>query len=164
MIPARCQVVCYGERDLAPEVRSSMGKPPDDANRLDPLLESSFEASARALDSYLTLTASTRTMFSQYMGHILGLLNLPSESEVISVAERLTNIEMRLDDLDAKVEQIAENIEAIATAVVARPGGPELNRRGTAPKVGIGRNRSVRAARDGAAPPEAHAARKRVES
>jgi hypothetical protein len=136
-----------------------MGKPPDDPNRLDPLLESSFEASARALESYLTLTASTRTLFSQYMGHILGLLNLPSESEVISVAERLTNIEMRLDDLDAKVEQIAENIEAIANAVAARPGGPELNGRGTGPKVGIRRNRSVRATRDGAAPPGAQVAR-----
>jgi len=117
-----------------------MGKPPEDLNRSDPQgiwgagnsaipetwskaitelvnSESSFEASARALDSYLTMTASAHKLLTQFMGQILGQLNMPTQSEIISVAERLTNIEMRLDDLDARLDDIVHAIETVANAV-----------------------------------------------
>jgi hypothetical protein len=79
--------------------------------------EASIEASARAFDSYLTMSASAHRLFSQFMGQILGQLNLPTQGEIISLAERLTNIEMRLDDLDARLDQMAHHIETIAGAV-----------------------------------------------
>jgi hypothetical protein len=79
--------------------------------------EASIEASARAFDSYLTMSAPARRLFSQFMGQILGQLNLPTQGEIISLAERLTNIEMRLDDLDARLDQMARSLETIARAV-----------------------------------------------
>ncbi len=79
--------------------------------------ESSFEASTRALDSYLAATASAHKLFTQFMAQVLGQLNIPTQSEITSVAERLTNIEMRLDDLDARLDDIALAIETIAGAL-----------------------------------------------
>ncbi len=122
-----------------------MDKPPEDSNRYDPLgvfgpmasampemwskavtdlagAEASAEASARAFDSYLTMTASAHKLLTQFMGQILGQLNLPTQGEVISLAERLTNIEMRLDDLDAQLGQMAHNLEAIASALTSGSG------------------------------------------
>jgi hypothetical protein len=121
-------------------VKPSAGKQPPGANRVDPVgvfglpggevtemwsramndlvgSEASIEASARAFDSYLTMSASAHRLFSQFMGQILGQLNLPTQGEIISLAERLTNIEMRLDDLDARLDQMARLIETIAGAV-----------------------------------------------
>ena len=122
-----------------------MDKPPEDSNRYDPLgdlgpmgsampemwskavtelagSEPSAEASARAFDSYLTMTASAHKLLTQFMGQILGQLNLPTQGEVISLAERLTNIEMRLDDLDAQLGQMAHNLEVIASALTSGSG------------------------------------------
>nr|MBA3915320.1 hypothetical protein [Terriglobales bacterium] len=36
----------------------------------------------------------------------LGTLNMPSRGEIVSLAERLTQVEMRLDDMDAKLDRI----------------------------------------------------------
>jgi len=40
------------------------------------------------------------------MTRTLALLNMPTRSDVSSLAERLTNIELRLDDLDARLDEI----------------------------------------------------------
>ena len=120
--------------------KPSTGKRPPEMNRVDPAdifglpggdvtemwskamndlvgSEASREAGARAFDSYLTMSASAHRLFSQFMGQILGQLNLPTQGEIISLAERLTNIEMRLDDLDARLDQMTRLIETIAGAV-----------------------------------------------
>ena len=77
----------------------------------------SLEASARALDTYLTMTASANKIFTQFMAQILGQLNMPTQSEIIGLAERLTNIEMRLDDLDAHLDDIARAIEIVTKSL-----------------------------------------------
>jgi hypothetical protein len=77
----------------------------------------SLETSARALDSYLTMTASAHKIFTQFMAQILGQLNMPTQSDVIGLAERLTNIETRLDDLDARLDDIARAIEIVTNAL-----------------------------------------------
>jgi hypothetical protein len=132
--------------------RPSAGKRPPETNRVDPagifglpggditemwskamndLVGSgaSVEASARAFDSYLTMSASAHRLFSQFMGQTLGQLNLPTQAEIISLAERLTNIEMRLDDLDARLDQMARFIETIALALQQAAAPAELNER-----------------------------------
>ena len=38
------------------------------------------------------------------MTQVLETLNMPSRAEIVSIAERMTNIEMRLDDMDAKLD------------------------------------------------------------
>ena len=78
---------------------------------------SSLETSARALDSYLAMTASAHKIFTQFMAQILGQLNMPTQSEVIGLAERLTNIETRLDDLDARLDDIARAIEGVSKSL-----------------------------------------------
>jgi hypothetical protein len=52
-------------------------------------------------------------------------LNMPTRDDIISLAERLTNIEMRLDDLEAKLEEGKRGGGAAASA---------RNRRGNAEK------------------------------
>src|SRR5690242_15809169 len=62
------------------------------------------EATGRVLDSYLTMSAPFRKALETAMTQVLTQLNMPTRSDVTSLAERLTNIEMRLDDLDAKID------------------------------------------------------------
>lgn len=52
-------------------------------------------------------------------------LSMPSRADFISLAERATNIEMRLDDMDAKLDRIEKAIalrqRTRAPGAVARP-------------------------------------------
>jgi hypothetical protein len=72
-------------------------------------------ANGAILDSYLTASAPFRETLEKWMVMTLQQLSLPSRQEVAVLAERFTNMEMRLDDLDAKLDQIARLI------VEARP-------------------------------------------
>ena len=54
------------------------------------------------LDAWLTSSAPFRKAVEKAMTQVLVNLNMPTRADVISLAERLTNIEMRLDDLDAR--------------------------------------------------------------
>ncbi len=119
-----------------------MSQPPDMANPLDPLgiwrqsqdamfdtwskamvdmvnTEAYAAATGRMLDAYLTLLAPVRKAMEQTMPPLLGQLNLPSRAEVVSLAERMTNIEMRLDDLDARLDTIQRAVERTADAVAS---------------------------------------------
>ena len=42
------------------------------------------------------------------MDQTLANLSMPSRAEIISLAERMTQVEMRLDDMDAKLDRIAD--------------------------------------------------------
>src|SRR5712692_12083085 len=58
------------------------------------------------LDTYLTLSQPFRRIIDTMMTQVLTGLNMPMRSDVTSLAERLTNIETRLDDQDAKLDDI----------------------------------------------------------
>lgn len=77
------------------------------------------ETSGRMLDAYLTVSAPLRKIMEQTMAQVLAQMSLPSRGEVVSLAERLTNIEMRLDDLDARLDGIARAVERTAEAAAA---------------------------------------------
>jgi hypothetical protein len=77
------------------------------------------ETTGRMLDNYLTVTAPLRKVVEQTMTQLLNQLNLPSRAEVVSLAERMTNIELRLDDLDARLDGILRGVEQTADAVAA---------------------------------------------
>lgn len=66
--------------------------------------EAYSEATGRMLDSYLTMSAPFRQILETTMTQALVQLNMPTRGDVTSLAERLTNIEMRLDDLDARLD------------------------------------------------------------
>jgi polyhydroxyalkanoate synthesis regulator phasin len=59
------------------------------------------------LDNY-TVSAPFRKGMETTMTQVLEQLNMPSRSDVTRLAERLTNIEMRLDDLDAKLDYLQQ--------------------------------------------------------
>jgi hypothetical protein len=63
------------------------------------------QASGQMLDAWLTNSAPMRKVMETTMKQTLANLSLPSREDVTTIAERLTNIEMRLDDLEALLEK-----------------------------------------------------------
>jgi polyhydroxyalkanoic acid synthase PhaR subunit len=56
------------------------------------------------LDTYLTASGPFREAMSKSMLQALEQMHLPTREDIANLAERMTNIEMRLDDLDAKLD------------------------------------------------------------
>jgi hypothetical protein len=67
--------------------------------------EAYAQATARMLDAWLSSSTPYRKATETAMAQALANCNMPSRADIISLAERLTNIEMRLDDLEAKLEE-----------------------------------------------------------
>ena len=65
--------------------------------------EAYAHATGTMLDAWLTASAPFRKALEKAMTQALVNLNMPTRTDVISLAERLTNIEMRLDDLEAQL-------------------------------------------------------------
>jgi hypothetical protein len=74
------------------------------------------------LDTYLTLSQPFRRIIDLMMTQVLTGLNMPMRSDVTSLAERLTNIETRLDDQDAKLDDILSAIKAVS---LPKPSAPK---------------------------------------
>jgi len=68
------------------------------------------------LDTMLAATAPMQKTITQSMEAYLAQANLPSRAEVISLAQRMTNIEMRLDDMDAQINEVLVAVRALAAA------------------------------------------------
>jgi polyhydroxyalkanoate synthesis regulator phasin len=49
-----------------------------------------------------------RRQMSEIMEQSLQQMSLPTRKEVVSIAERMTNIEMRLDDMEAKLDEVLD--------------------------------------------------------
>ncbi len=94
---------------------------------------------AAVLDAYLTSSAPLQQALQQAMTRVLTQLNMPTRSDVIGLSERLTNIELRLDDLEVALERAErsaskpqpaapvghEAAPTAATQTIARPVDPE---------------------------------------
>ena len=76
------------------------------------------------LDDYLQASAPVRRQIEEGMAKYLEQMNMPTRSEVISLAERLTHLEMRVDDLDAKLDQALDLLKAIQAALAQNPSNP----------------------------------------
>ncbi|HMO85187.1 MAG TPA: hypothetical protein PKC18_09740 [Lacipirellulaceae bacterium] len=63
-------------------------------------------ANGAMLDALLASSAPFRKSLEAVMAQTLANLSLPSRDELRSVAERITHLEMRLDDMDAKVDEL----------------------------------------------------------
>jgi hypothetical protein len=73
------------------------------------------QATGALLNNYLTLSAPFREAMDKAMIMALEQFSLPSRQQVMALAERFTNFEMRLDDLDAKLDRIVESASAART-------------------------------------------------
>lgn len=81
--------------------------------------EAYAQATGTMLDTYLTASAPFREAVEKAMLKTLEQLAMPTRADVVSIAERMTNIEMRLDDLDAKLDGIRNLIASVGA--VSRP-------------------------------------------
>lgn len=86
------------------------------------------KASGAMLDSYLTMSAPFRDTVEKAMLQALAQLSMPSRADITSLAERLTSVELRLDDMDAKLDRIEKLLtRSVAVRPAARP--PAARRR-----------------------------------
>jgi polyhydroxyalkanoic acid synthase PhaR subunit len=70
------------------------------------------------LDSYLIASAPLQNLINTSMKTSLARLNLPSRDELTTLARRVTNIEMRLDDIEIKIDQLTHALRTQAPVIV----------------------------------------------
>ena len=63
------------------------------------------QASGSMLDAWLTSSAPLSKAIESGMTQVLTQLNMPTRTDITSLAERLTQIEMGLDNLEAKLDE-----------------------------------------------------------
>ena len=80
--------------------------------------EAYADATGKMLDAWLSNSGPFRKLIENTMQQTLANLSLPSRDEVTRLAGRLTNIEMRLDDLDAKLDEVLRTIRPAASSGV----------------------------------------------
>lgn len=78
--------------------------------------EAYSQATGQWLDTYLTLSQPFQHMVDTTMAQVLTRLNMPMRSDVTSLAQRLTNVEICLDDLDARLDDVQCAIRALAAS------------------------------------------------
>jgi hypothetical protein len=84
--------------------------------------EAYAQATGAMLDSYMTVSAPFREAVEKAMLKTLEQMGMPSRADVLSIAERMTNIEMRLDDLDAKLDNIQRLIVTVGAGRRSKAG------------------------------------------
>lgn len=77
--------------------------------------EAYAKATGSMLDAYLAVSSPFREAVEKAMLQALQQLSMPSRADVIGLAERFTNVEMRLDDMEAKLDHIEEVFSKPAT-------------------------------------------------
>jgi hypothetical protein len=70
------------------------------------------DSMGQQLEGSLDALTLARRQMGELMEQYLRQLNLPTRREVISMAERLTKIEMAVDDLDAKLDEVLDLLQA----------------------------------------------------
>ena len=82
--------------------------------------DSYAKSSGMVLDNYLSASSPFREAVEKAMLHVLGQLSMPSRADFVALAERVNNIEIRLDDMDAKLDRIEK--------LLTHPMSPARNR------------------------------------
>ena len=77
------------------------------------------------LDTCLTASAPFREATEKAMLQALQQLSMPSRADFVGLADRLTNVEMRLDDMDATLGRIENLLTKPAPAESAEKPEPE---------------------------------------
>ena len=75
--------------------------------------EAYAQATGTMLETYLTASSPFRDAVEKAMLKALEQMSMPTRADVVGLAERLTNIEMRLDDLDAAIHPLASLAERV---------------------------------------------------
>ena len=70
------------------------------------------DSMAQQLESTLSTTQLMRRQMAEIMEQSLQQMSLPTRKQVVSLAERMTNMEMRLDDVEAKLDEVLDLLKA----------------------------------------------------
>jgi hypothetical protein len=117
--------------------QAANGKPPDPMEAFRDLRDNYLDAWAKAmvqtvntdayarttgtvLDTYLSASSPFREAVEKAMLRVLEQLSMPSRADFAALADRVTNIEMHLDDMDAKLDRIEKLLTKPATASSSR--------------------------------------------
>ena len=73
------------------------------------------QSMGQSLNDYLETTMPVRQQVEKAIEQYLQQMNMPSRQEVVSIAERLTQLELRIDDMDAKMDDMLDLLKAIQT-------------------------------------------------
>jgi polyhydroxyalkanoate synthesis regulator phasin len=68
--------------------------------------EAYAKATGAMLDCYLTASTPIREEISKSMLQMMQQLSMPSRQDIAALAERFANLELRVDDLDAKLDRV----------------------------------------------------------
>lgn len=68
--------------------------------------EAYAKATGAMLDCYLTASTPLREEMEKSMLQVMQQLSIPSRQDIAALAERFTNFELRVDDLDAKIDRV----------------------------------------------------------
>lgn len=71
--------------------------------------DSYTSAQAEMLNAWLATSTPFRKLLESTLSQSMRALQLPTSEDIVRLAERLTNIEMRLDDMDAKLDQALQS-------------------------------------------------------
>lgn len=71
------------------------------------------EAMGRQMDFTLEMTKLLRQQTRTAVEFTLQQMGVPTGEQVVSLAERFTHIEMRLDDIEAKVDEALDALKAV---------------------------------------------------
>ncbi|MEJ2736390.1 MAG: poly(R)-hydroxyalkanoic acid synthase subunit PhaE [Anaerolineae bacterium] len=66
------------------------------------------DSMAQQLESTLSTAQLMRRQMSQIMEQSLQQMSLPTRQQVVGLAERMTSLEMRLDDMEAKLDEVLD--------------------------------------------------------
>ena len=86
--------------------------------------ESYAKASGAALNSYLNVAAPLKEPTEQALLRTLGQLHIPTSVDFAGLAGRITNIEMQLDNADAKLDRIEKLLTAMQPSTATKPPRP----------------------------------------
>jgi hypothetical protein len=105
------------------------------------------QATGAALESSLTFSAPLREAMEKSMLQVLQQLSMPSRQDFTALADRFTNLEMRLDDMDVKLDRIEKQ-----THVAPLPKGEPAQTSGSnvkteAPKRAAAKKRAAKQAK-----------------
>lgn len=78
------------------------------------------ESMGQQMESSLDTMALIRRQVNDFMEQYLQQMSLPTRKEVLNLAERLTKIEMDLDDLDEKMETALDLLKKIQKSSTAK--------------------------------------------
>jgi len=88
------------------------------------------QAAGAMLENSLTISAPFRDAMEKSMLQMLQQLSLPSRQDFAALADRFTNMEMRLDDMDAKLDRIerqTHTVKPVAKDESAKPSDSKPN-------------------------------------